>query len=588
MEPFHTFGEVVRYIEENYSNPKAFNHLENGHWKHISSESFIFDVKRLTYGLISLGLRRGDKVAILGESSPYWHFADFAIIIAGGVTVPLFAKISSEHLIYEAAQANIRYIFVEGEEQWKLCEGHRSLFEKVIALDDPGDIADVIRYHDLLQMGEVLWEKKPKLWEELHHRLKPDDVATIIYTAGSTGMPKGVQLTHLNLCHLVSFKVFGWDSDTDKYLSVLPIAHVFARQINLIMIGWGVSMYFLKDLSRLASVSKELRPSLMIVVPRLLEKMYGAMESRVLGEKNWLKRTIGKWAFDLAKNPSQSLLKKCILRPIADFLVYSSIRKSLGDNWRVILCGGAALDINLNYFFLNIGFPIYEGWGLTEGSTSVVNQPGKVRPGTVGAPLPGVKLKLGENDEVLLGGPMVMKGYYRHPDATQAAIDEEGWLHTGDKGQIDKDGFLKLTGRVKEQFKLSTGEYIAPSRIEHLLCQHRLVDLAMIVGERRKYATCFLFPERSVLKRLKKEKKQESTPDEDFLESPFVQKEMETLLEHVNKKINSWEKLVKWKFILKTPTIEDGELTPTLKLKRGVILENNEELVEEMYGEVAK
>lgn len=584
MEPFHTFAEVIQHIEENYSNPKAFNSLENDHWRHISTESFIFDLKRLTHALVSFGLRRGDKVGILAKSSPEWNIADFAIIMAGGITVPLFARISDESLIYEVAQANIRFLFVQGEKQWDLYDKHRNLFEKVIGLDDLGDVAGAMKYHEFLQMGELFWEKNPKLWDELAHKLNSDDVATIIYTSGATGIPKGVEITHKNLCHLISFPVFGWRK-SDSYLSILPLAHVFARQINLILIAWGISVYYLNDLSRMVPVCREIKPSLMIVVPRVLEKILSAMEAKIASVKNRFTRWLATWAFNLAKDPNESLLKRFILRPIANLLVYTPLRRTFGGKWRVIICGGAALDQELNHFYVHAGFPIYEGWGLTEGSTPIVNTPGKVKLGFIGRPLPGIKVKLAEKDEVLIGGPTVMKGYYRNPGATQEAIDEEGWLHTGDKGAIDEEGFVRLIGRVKEQFKLSSGEYLVPSRIEHMLCQNPLIDMAMVIGEKRKYASCLLFPDMGALKRIQKEQKMEDLSDEEFLKSPYVVEEIEKLLEKINKRINSWERVVKHRFILEAPTIEGGEMTPTLQLKRDIILQKFQDVVSNIYGE---
>lgn len=588
MEPIHTIADIIQYIDDNYSNPKAFNYLDDGHWKHISSEAFIFDLKRLTFGLISLGLRRGDKVGILAESSPQWNIADLAIIMAGGISVPLFARISHESFIYECAQSNARFLFVQGKDQWLMYDEHRNLFEKVIGLDELSNVDGAMKYHDVLQIGEVMWEKRPKLWEELAHKLNADDVCTIIYTAGSTGMPKGVQLTHQNLCHLVNFDVFGWEDEENKYLNILPLAHVFARQISLILMTWGINIYYLTDLSRMGAVCKEIKPNLMIVVPRILERMYSAMEGRINSDKRSLRNLLASWAFNLASDPGDNLLKRYILRPIADFLVYSQLRRALGGKWKVILCGGAALDQNLNNFYNNIGVPVYEGWGLTEASTNCVNLPNQQKVGTVGKPLPGVKVKIGDNDELLIGGPTVMKGYYRHPDATQAIIDEDGWLHTGDKGVIDKDGFVKLTGRVKEQFKLSSGEYLAPGKIEYMLSQHALVDMAMAIGERQKYASCLLFPDMQAIKRLKKDQGKVDVSDVEFLESPFVKDEMESLLERINERINAWEKLVQYRFIMEIPTIESGELTPTLKLKREVILQKYQDVVENIYGEEMK
>lgn len=584
MDPLHTFGEVVQYIEDNHSNPKAFNYYEDGQWKQHSTEQFLFDLKRLTYGLISQGLKKGDKVGILANPSPQWNLADFAIILAGGISVPLFSRIASESFIYEVAQANIRFLFVQGKDQWEMYEKHRNLFEKVIGLDDPGDIVGAMRFHEILKEGEKLWEEKPRLWKELQSQLNSDDIATIIYTAGATGMPKGVMLSHLNLCHLISGDVFNMENQEQSYLSILPLAHVFARQINLIMIAWGVPVYYLNDLSQLGTVCKNLHPSFMIVVPRLLEKMYDAMFAKVKGIRNRLVKAISLWAFRLARDPSESILKNVLLRPIANFLVYSKIRHSLGDNWEVILCGGAALDNDLHRFYLRVGLPVYEGWGLTEGSTACVNRPGEIKVGTVGPTLPGVKVKLIEQDEILLGGPTVMKGYYRNPEATQAVLDDEGWLHTGDKGKFDEKGRLSIVGRVKEQFKLSSGEYLAPSRIEHMLNQHPLVDMAMVIGEKRKYAACLLFVDRAGISRLRKELKKESIPDEELLDLDTVKKDMQALLNNVNQKINRWEKLVKYKFILDTPSIEGGELTPTLKLRRNNILNKYEDVVEAIYA----
>ena len=585
MKPINTFGEVIKQVEENYSEDLAFNFLSDGHWNHISTESFIFDLKRLTLGLVSMGLKRGDNVGILAKSSPFWTMADFAIIIAGGVSVPIFDKISDVNLIFEVAQANIRFIFMEGEKSWKLFDEHRHLFETVIALDKPMvEGKNIVDFYDILKKGEEYWKENPELFDQLIDQQKADDVATIIYTSGVTGMPKGVELTHRNLTHLINYDVYSWKKKlSDSYLSVLPLAHVFARQINIIIIAWGIPLYYLNDMSRFAKVCKALKPGLMIVVPRLLEKMYEGMQMMIVKQKNALIKKFINWAFNLANTPAESLIKKYLLMPIADFLVYRKIRKFFGGKWRVILCGGAALNSELYQFYLNIGFPIYEGWGLTEASTAAVNQPGRIKVGTVGPNLPGIKIKLGKNDEVLVGGPTVMKGYYRHPDATSAVIDNEGWLHTGDKGEIDKKGFLTLTGRIKEQFKLSSGEYVSPSRIEEALNLHPLMYMAAVVGNRRKFVTALFFPDVKYLKLIKKQQKADNLSDEEFLSSPYIQEEMNNLIEKISSKLNVWEKIVKYRFILAPLTVEGGEITPTLQLIRDTVLERFKDEIEEMY-----
>ena len=583
MNSFSTFGEVVQYVEKNYSNPASLNDREGLHWRPTSTQEFIFDIKRLAYGLIQLGVRKGDTVGILAPSSTRWTIADLAIIMAGGVTVPLFANLSHENFIYEVAQANIRFLFVQGEEQWSMYAEHRTLFEKVIGFDDMFAQHGVMSFHEVLMKGEERWEKQPNLWEELTRQQHTDDVITIIYTSGSTGLPKGVELTHRNLLHLVNFEVFNWKPH-EIYLNILPLAHVFARQINLIMIRWGISVYYLNDLNQMVAVAKEIRPNLMILVPRVLEKIYSGIVANIQKEKG-LKHWISQWALNLANSSKDDILRKYILRPIADLLVYRPLRETLGGKWRVILCGGAALSPALYSFYLRIGVPIYEGWGLSEGSTACVNTPGNLKVGTVGRPLPGIKVKVIESGELLIGGPTVMKGYYRNPDATQMAIDSEGWLHTGDKGEIDKDGFVKLIGRVKEQFKMSSGEYVSPSRIEHALCQHPLIDLAMVVGEKQKFAACLLFPDLTHLKKVKILQKAEELSDQEFLQSSYVQQEMDNLLKQVNSKLNNWERLQQYRFILEPLSIDKGELTPTTKIKREVVIEKYHDLIESIYME---
>ena len=343
VTPFQTFGDILQYVEAHYNNPKAFNYLEDGAWKHVSTENFLFDVKRLAYGLISLGLKPEDNVGILALSVPRWNIADFAIVMAGGVTVPLFPRMSEEGFIYEVAQANIRFLFVQGEDQWKIYRRHPNLFEHVIGLDGSSEVPGALRYHELLQRGEALWEEKPGLWDELMAKQKGDDIVTIIYTAGTMGVPKGAEHTNRGLCHLPYAQPFG-KIEGDRFLNVLPLAHIFARQLSLVLIAGGVEIYYLNDLGAFARACREIKPTMSGVVPRILEKMYEKLEATIRRDKNRFRTLIGLWALKLAKDPSKSWIKKCVLRPIADLLVYAGIRRSLGGQWRGIISGGAALD----------------------------------------------------------------------------------------------------------------------------------------------------------------------------------------------------------------------------------------------------
>ncbi len=579
-----TIYDIVKLLDRKHSNLKAFNHYDNGVWHSVSNEEFVYDLKRLTYGLISLGVKRGDHVGIMANPSPGWSMADLAIIMAGGITVPLFSNISDENFIYEVAQANVRYLFVDGVEQQEMFRRHRNLFDHVIALDHKIVIRGTHALHEILKNGEAYWRERPDLFEELGKQLNPDDLMSIVYTSGSTGVPKGVMLSHQNLMHLTNVNSFDLNNKQDKYLSILPLAHVFSRQINFICMAHGISIYYLNELSLLAKVCQEIHPSFMIVVPRILEKIYFGILSTAQSD-SFVKRKILSWAFKYAGNGEKSFLSRYTINPLVDGLVFSDIRKGLGGNWKVILCGGAALDPKIYQFLLNIGLPIYEGWGLTEASTGVVNQAGKVKVGTVGQPLPGVQVKLGEGGELLIFGPTVMKGYFRNPEITAETLDESGWLHTGDKGEIDEEGYVKIVGRIKEHVKLATGEWLMPGRMEYALCESALIDTAVVIGERKKFASCLLFPDVNVLRRMKAKLNYAEMSDEEFMNCEFVKKEIKSLIESVNSNINNWEKIQQYRIVMEPLKIENGELTPTLKIKRDVVINKYANLIKEMYGE---
>lgn len=581
---FRTIYDIIKHVEANYAERQAFNFYDNGVWHSLSTQEFIYDLKRLTYGLISLGLKRGDHVGIMASPSPNWTMADLAIIMAGGITVPLFSNISDENFIYEVAQANIHYLFVDGTEQQEMFRRHRNLFDHVIALSHRQTIRGTQELHDLQKIGEAYWHEKPDLFEKLGNQLKTEEIMTIVYTSGSTGVPKGVMLSHENLMHLTNINTFEMTKNRDIYLSLLPLAHVFSRQINFIMLAMGINIYYLNEMSLLSKVCQELHPSFMIVVPRMLEKMYAAILARA-DTGGLLKRGLLAWSFKYADSGEKSLLSRIFIRPWLDWLVFSRIRKSLGGNWKVILCGGAALDTRVYQFLLNIGLPVYEGWGLTEASTPVVNQIGKIKVGTVGLPLPGVEVKVGEDGELLVHGPTVMQGYFRNPEITNESLDEERWLHTGDKGEVDEQGYVKIVGRIKEHVKLATGEWLVPGRIEYALCESPLIDTAVIIGERKKFTSCLLFPDVNFMRRMKAKLNYVEMTDKEFMECDVVKKEIKSLIESVNSNINNWEKIQKYRVVMEPLTIENGELTPTLKIRRDVVIKKYQDLIKDMYGE---
>ncbi len=582
MEPLETLGEVFEKFKESEKREEAFCYWKGGKWKPLSSDSFIELVEGLTLGLKDMGLKKGDRVGIYAPSSPFWLAADLAIASAGGITIPFFNNLSREHFLYEVAQSKPRWIFVGDEMSWKMVGPHSHLFEGTIALEEGQKFNAKWQLSDVVQRGTEILKRDRTAWERCLNAIDPEDVATIIYTSGSTGLPKGVELTHRNLTSIIHIGDFDWDPPQDRYFSFLPLAHIFSKQFTLIMVAWGIQSYFLNDLTMMGTLVKKVKPTIMIVVPRLFEKIYAKIVEKV-NAASFLKRAIGNFAIRTAKKEG-GLFHRLALK-ISDILVYGKLRESLGGNCRVVISGGAALNPTLHRFFLSIGVPLYQGWGLTESSTVAVNRSWDNRTGTVGPALGEMEFSISSEGEVLIRGDMVMKGYYQNEEATEKAIDHEGWLHTGDKGHVEKSGHLVIEGRLSESFKTAQGEFVSPVEIEEQICQSPLIEMAVVIGENKPFASCLLFPNLDEIRKLKSLYEMEEVSDDEFLRSALLASEMETLLHEVNSNLDHWEQIHDWRLIDHAPSIEEGELTPTLKARRSAILDKYGNLVSEIYLE---
>lgn len=583
MEKLHTCSDIIDRLESYPNNPKAFNTRDGHGWRSISTQEFLDSVKYATLGLQALGLRKGDCVGILSNPSTEWTIIDMATMLAGGVAVPLFANISDENFAYEVKETELSLIFVEGIEQWQMLDRHAKLFKTVVAIGELPPSEKGITLAEILERGKQVDRTDPGRYQKIRDSLHPSDLGAIIYTSGSTGVPKGVELTHQNLTCVLDFGEFHWDSTKDRYLSILPLAHVFGHCINLWVLAWGANIYYSTDYKNLGVICKEIKPTAIVVVPRLMEKIYARIAEQI-HTSTGLKRILGQWAFSLAKNYHNTLWQR-IVHPIANLLVYKKFREALGGHLRVVICGGAPLNPQLQRFFDYVGVPIYEGWGLTEACPVCVNRIWKNQAGTVGLPLPEHKLSLTAEGEILVKGPLVMRGYYKQPKLTSQAIDQEGRLHTGDRGVIDEEGVLTILGRMKELYKTSTGEYVAPVPIEQSLGRHPLIEMSMVVADGRKCASCLLFPNPDVLARMKKEQDVKNLSDEEFLTSDLVQKEIKEYIKEINKHLNHWEEIHAFRFIPSPLTIQNGELTPSMKIRRDVVAKKYSRLIDEMYEE---
>jgi long-chain acyl-CoA synthetase len=588
MEQYTTLPRMIRYVLNTYRNSSAFNYREGGEWRHISTEIFLEKIRRLSLGLRKLGLKKGDCVGLMAKPSPYWLIIDLSIIIAGGVSVPLFPFVSRKNFEYQVHDSNMKYLFVVGQELWSTYSEFRHLFHKVITLDVPEEEkSDLVDMRHVMLMGDKVSEEDPALYINMSTLAKDSDLATIIYTSGSTGQPKGVELTHKNFVAQIKagHVRLPLDPRTDKALSCLPLAHIFERTLVYFYISSGASIYFVDDIKKVAEIAREIKPTVAAMVPRLIEKIFAKMESSIDNAPT-IKRTLGKWAMRLANISTPSSFQRLQTR-FAEKLVYSKLRRALGGNFRAILLGGASLNPKLCQFFLNIGVPLYQGYGLTETSPVIsMNFPGNNKVGTVGLAFPEVDLALTEDGEIITRGPSVMRGYHNNDEATSTVIDAEGWFHTGDKGTIDEEGYLKVTGRVKEIFKTSGGKMVSPVPIEQALSMAPLIDMAMVIAEGRRFASCLLFPDFDVLNKLKVQNNGTHFTDEEYLDSDLVRNEIAQLLHQVNDKLNRWEKIRQYRFVTAHISVETGELTPTLKMRRMKIEGEFSNIIESMYQDV--
>jgi len=594
-----TLRDLVTHLQNFPDDRPAFGWKIQGKWQTYSGQQCSTTIKQLAAGLHSLGIRSGDRVGLMAQSSPFWLMADLALSSQGAVSVPLFANISPTNFEAEICEAELTVLFVDSLEgigqALKLpltCKhlilmpplDQRSSWPESLTQKCQSQPQIFQTWTELIEQGQALLQTSPNLWNQLAQSVSPHCLATLIYTSGSTGVPKGVMLTHANLVSQIQGAAQRYPLNSqDLALSVLPLAHVFEHMVTLFYIASGVPVYFADDPKQIASCLSELKPTVLTVVPRLLEKIYSRIFDSVQQGKGF-KRWLGIKALKRASHKSPDT-DKTFADYLYNSLVYKKIRAKLGGCLRLCICGSAPLPTYLNQFYLNIHVPLFEGYGCTETSPVLTaNFPENRQVGTVGKAFPGVELSIDKEGEVITRGPHVMQGYYKRPQETAQVLDSEGWYHTGDLGEINSAGFLYLKGRKKELFKTDGGKFVAPLPIETaLVASHPLIEMSLVIAEGRKFVTALLVPEFEKIPTYKKKLKLEHLSDTEFLQSPKVEKIIKQKLLKINRNLNQWEKVQKVLFVPAPLTVEGGDLTPTLKIRRKFVEEKYHQLIESLY-----
>ena len=588
--PFDTLSGLAVYAGTTFRNPAALGYKRNGTWRGISSRVFLDSVRRAGECLIRMGVRPGDTVGIAAPSSPFWLMADFAALGAGAITVPLFPNAAPDVLRHQIRDSRMRFLFVGSGELrdalLPLCppevERIFVLSPRIVQSGGAPSMRDGVDHPDRHEVAP------PGEWDARAAAVRASDTATLIYTSGSTGNPKGVELTHGNIVSQVQraarrFELYG---ATDSALSFLPLAHIFERMVACYYLASGVSMHFAEDTTTVGDNLRELHPTVMTVVPRFLEKAHDRVAGSIRERRGPL-GALGRAALRRAYERHEETPADWKDR-VLDRLVYSRIRAKMGGRLRIVMSGSAPLDPRLARFFINLGMPVYEGYGLTETSPVLaVNYPGHRRLGTVGPAFPDVELRIAPDGEVLARGRIAMKGYYGLPEETRAVVDAEGWLHTGDLGSLDVNGYLTITGRKKELFKTAGGKYVAPIPIERALATHKLVDAAVVVAEGRPYATVLLYPDFDALLALREELQHADGEGESqgaFLRSEVVRTRFAAIVDSVNESLSAWERIHRFALADAPPSFESGEMTPTMKIRRHAVEARYKGKIEGMYG----
>ena len=596
---FKTIPQLFQIITKDFGKGKerpVLKYKVSDKWTDIKYDEVYNNTETFALGLASLGVKRGDKVAIIAENRPEWVYSDMAILSLCAVDVPLYPISTSETIEFILNNSESVGIIVSNKfhlnKIMKIRNNCRHLkFIVVMNPEDKGSEKEVYNFQDIQSKGVAFKSEHPNYFEETAKMCQENELCTIIYTSGTTGEPKGVMLTHKNIVSNVKAAHEIFDiGETDIFLSFLPLCHIFERMGGYYTaFSCGGQIAYAESIEKIASNMEDIKPTIMTAVPRLFERMYSKIKRNVESQPE-KKQKIFNWAIEIgkeyhvAKKSGQPIpIFLSLKHKLADKLVFGKLREKTGGKLRFFISGGAALARELGQFFEAAGMLIIEGYGLTESSPVIAaNRLNDYKFGTVGKTMPGVEIKIAKDGEILAYGPNIMQGYYRNKKETEETV-KDGWLYTGDIGVFDAEGFLIITDRKKHLFKTSGGKYIAPTPIENMFLASKYIDQFILIGDRRMFLSALIVPDYEALKEYADANRIQYKTVEELVDMKQIYELLDKELDQFQKKLANFERVRKFAILDKPFTIETGELTPSLKVKRKVIEERYKDLIEDMY-----
>jgi long-chain acyl-CoA synthetase len=588
-----TLVEVFEQAAVKHNRADALNYKRDGRWLAISSDELLKRVERIAAGLYSLGIRPGDRIAILSDSRVEWTLTDAGCLFAGAIDVPIYPTLASPQVSYILNDSGARLLIASDSAKVdQLRDALKGIprVGRTIVFDGDSNGADMT-LEQLEMRGRGLLAENPSLIKGVAHSTTGEDLATIIYTSGTTGEPKGVMLTHSNLVsNLIDCAGHLSFGEHDRVLSVLPLSHIFERTAMYMYVSRGMAVFYAESLDTIGPNLREVNPTILVGVPRIFEKILARVRERS-AEKGKLNVAMLTSALSVAKDYGRLTINKqhvpsylALKHGLADKLIFSKLREAMGGRIRLLISGGAALPEELGYIYLGAGLPIVQGYGLTETSPVITaGQPEDNRIGTVGKPIRNVEVRIALDGEIECRGPNVMRGYYNKPAETAAVFTADGWFRTGDIGTLDEDGFLRITDRKKELFKTSGGKYIAPQPIEQLIKGSSFVNQVVLIGDGRKFPAALIVPDWERIESYAALKGINYKSHAELCTNPKIIDLFERQIASQTPDLAQYERVKKVALLEHELTIEGGELTPTMKVKRRVVDEKYRDVIDRIY-----